>query len=212
MSDRPTDPTSPEATAVGPEAVAGPGPDPEQTLDEATSGLLAALVELERHVGADGFDAPPRLFALARTEDLRVAEPGLAEQLGLAPSAETGLAEAVTAIEQETFDPGVDLVEALSGIEWPPSVHGCALACVRSFLPAGADVTLPEDDAGAAAAVAEHPQRQDVRVVVGVLRTGQHHGVARLPSHPEELLGGADLVPGLVQVLAYTLLPDAQST
>ncbi|MVA76122.1 hypothetical protein GC722_08815 [Auraticoccus sp. F435] len=182
-------------------------PTAEDT-DEVAAGLLAALVELERHVGELGFDQPPRLFALVRTDDLLAAEPELAGRLGLRSSRDGGPAEGLTAVEQDTFTAGEDLVAALSGIEWPAAVHGCAVACERSFLPAGVEVDLPEDEREAASVVATHPQRQDVRVVVGVLRTGHSHGVARLLQHPEELLGGADLVPGLAQVLAYTLLPD----
>lgn len=176
--------------------------------DLAGTGLLACLVELERHVGELGPDQPARLFALVRNDDLLAAEPGLAEQLGIRSSADGGPAEALTAVEQDTFAPGADLVGALSGIEWPGSVHGCAVACERSFLPAGLEDELPGDPEEAAATVHSHPQRQDVRVVVGVLRSGHRHGVARLVQHPEDLLGGADLVPGLAEVLAYTLLPD----
>ncbi|SDE16492.1 hypothetical protein SAMN04489747_2683 [Auraticoccus monumenti] len=181
---------------------------PAEDDDPAGTGLLACLVELERHVGELGPDQPPRLFALVRNDDLLAAEPGLAQQLGIRSSADGGPVEALTAVEQDTFTPGTDLIGALSGIEWPDSVHGCAVACERSFLPAGLEHDLPDDPEQAAAAVHEHPQRQDVRVVVGVLRSGHRHGVARLVQHPEELLGGVDLVPGLAQVLAYTLLTD----
>lgn len=185
-----------------------PTPPSPSDEDPAGTGLLACLVELERHVGELGADQPPRLFALVRNDDLLAAEPGLAEQLGIRSSTDGGPVEALTAVEQDTFAPGPDLVGALSGIEWPGSVHGCAVACERSFLPAGLEEELPADPEQAAAAVQDHPRRQDVRVVVGVLRSGHRHGVARLAQHPEELLGGVDLVPGLAEVLAYTLLPD----
>ena len=49
------------------------------------------------------------------------------------------------------------------------------------------------------------PPRQDARVVVGVTRAGDRHGLARLRAEPDELLGGADLVPGLADALARTL-------
>lgn len=179
-------------------------PPPAAAEEPAAVALLACLVELERHIGQLGFDAPPRLFALVPTAALVAAEPALADQLAGAGEDP----DALTAVEQDTFDPGEDLVAALSGIEWPDAVAGCAVSCERSFLPAGAEADLPEDPAAAAEAVAAHPARQDVRVLVGVLRDGTQHGVARLVQHPEELLAGADLVPGLAAVLAYTLHPD----
>ena len=41
--------------------------------------------------------------------------------------------------------------------------------------------------------------------MVGVDRLGNRHGVARLASRPEDLLGAEDLVPGLAAALAHTL-------
>jgi hypothetical protein len=49
--------------------------------------------------------------------------------------------------------------------------------------------------------------QQEMRVVVGVDRAAHRHGVARIRSRPEELLGAADLVPGLTDALAHTLAP-----
>ena len=112
---------------------------------EHQTALVAALLELDRHLGGAGWDQPTRLFALVGTDELAVAEPGLAAQLGLRTS-----------------------------------------------------------DA-AAQIVASHPERQEIRVVVGVDRSGNRHGVARLASRPEELLGAEDLVPGLAAALAHTL-------
>ena len=57
----------------------------------------------------------------------------------------------------------------------------------------------------AEAFVAGHPERQDVRVVVGVTRHGAPYGLARLRNNPDELLAGDDLVPGLGEALSRTL-------
>jgi len=57
----------------------------------------------------------------------------------------------------------------------------------------------------AAAFVAAHPKRQEVRVVAGALRDGSHYGVARLVEHPDELLGSIDLVPALESAVLETL-------
>ena len=167
--------------------------------------LVAALIDLEHHVGATGWDVPARLFALVSTDVLVEAEPALAASLNLRGTGTGGAPGALTAVEQDEFVPGDDLIATLAGLEWPETVFGCAVAAVRTFLPAALDVTLPAEPAAAAALVAAHPQREEIRVVVGVDRDGQRHGVARLRSQPDELLAGPDLVPGLVTALAHTL-------
>lgn len=164
-----------------------------------TDALIAALIEVERHVGRLGWDQPARLFALVPTAELILAEPSLAEHLSGAPR------DGLSSIEQEEFRPGSDLAEALSRISWPATVQGCVLALERAFVPASAEVELPQDPDAAARAVAEHPQRMDLRVVVGVTRDGQRHGVARVRGEDGDLLAGADLVPALAMALAHTL-------
>ncbi len=164
-----------------------------------SEALVAALVEVERHVGRLGWDQPARLFALVRTTELLAAEPGLAEHLSGAPT------DGYSSIEQEEFRPGTDLAEALARIGWPATVAGCVLAVERSFLPADAEAELPDDPEAAARFVARHPRRVDLRVVVGVTRDGASHGVARLRGEDGDLIGGADLVPALAEALAHTL-------
>lgn len=167
--------------------------------------LLAALVELEHHAAEGGWDAPPRLFALVETDALATAEPDLARSLGLRTSADGAAPGALTAIEQDAFVPTDDLLSDLGAIEWPDDVFGTAVATVRTFLPSSVEVDLPDDPGEAAALVAGHPDAQEIRVVVGVDRSGAQHGVARLRSQPDELLAGTDLVPGLATALAHTL-------
>jgi hypothetical protein len=179
---------------------------PEHDSPDQETSLVAVLLEIERHVASGGWDQPARLFALVSTTRLMTAEPALADRLSR-PSVTLAARpdDHLTAVEQEHFVASADLVEDLVRLSWPDSVDGCAVAVERTFLPVGVDVELPDDPIGAAEAVAAHPDRHDVRVVVGVDRRGGRHGVARLRSNPEELLGGADIVPGLVEVLAHTL-------
>ncbi len=174
--------------------------------------LIAALMELERHVGADGWDQQPRLFALVPTDAVISAEPELAAQMGLRGSAEGGHPDALTAIEQDHFQPGADLVSELATIAWPAQVYGCALSMESSFLPSDAEADIPSDPDEASDYVAKHDQRQEMRVVVGADRDQHRHGVGRMRSHPDELLGAPDLVPGLTTLLADTLahLTDEQ--
>lgn len=175
--------------------------------------LIAALVELEHHVGRVGWDQPARLFALVRTSDLLAAEPQLAEHLGM-PSDGYPVG-ALSSIEQDDFrgaaadqKPDSDLLGALARIAWPETVEGCALALESSFLPARFEPDLPKDPSEAGRMVARHPERQDLRLVVGVLRGGAAHALARLVHHPEDLLSGPDLAPGVTSALAATLDHD----
>ncbi len=59
----------------------------------------------------------------------------------------------------------------------------------------------------AAAYVAEHPDRQEVRIVAAVLRDGTTYCALRLRSHddPASVVEGHDLVPGLLELLTATL-------
>jgi hypothetical protein len=172
---------------------------------ESADALVAALLELDRYVGQAGWDQPPRLFALVLTDVLAEAEPALSRELRLRTTAAGGLPNALTPIEQDEFRSSGDLTRDLAAVEWPETVYGCALTTVRTFLPAAYETDLPTEPAAAAAAVAAHPQRQEIRVVVGVDRAGNRHGVGRVASRPEELLGAPDLVPGLASALAHTL-------
>lgn len=164
-----------------------------------TTRLIAALADVERHVGNLGWDQPARLFALVGTSQLLELEPQLAERIP------QGSEDALTAIEQEDFAAGMEVFERLAGIYWPETVEGATLAMERTFLPAEYESDLPEDPDAAAEFVTGHEARVDVRVVVGVLRDGSRHGLARLRSNPEELMGADDLVPDLAEALLATL-------
>lgn len=163
------------------------------------AALVAALSEIERHVASGGPGQPARLFALVRTDELIAAEPSLAAHL------DARLPDSLSAIEQEDFHAGPELLGGLARLSWPPTVTGCAVAVERLFLPSTYEGQLPSDPNEAERFVSEHPNREEVRVVVGVLRDGTRHGLARLESNPEDLLAAPDLVPGLAHALATTL-------
>lgn len=186
-------------------------PDGPTTVAEAPDAeipdvLVAALAEIERHVGAEGWDQPARVFALVRTDELMRAEPALADQLADAAPDSLSAIEHDDVFTGDAAAPAVaQVVAALEDVEWSPGVAGVALVLQRGFLPAGVEVNLPEDADAAAAVVDAHPARQDMRVVVGVLRDGTAHGLARLRERPDELRGGAQLAPALTEVLLRTL-------
>ncbi len=162
--------------------------------------LFRVLVDVETHVGRSGWDQPAKLFALVESARLVASEPQLAEQV-------TGTLRpgALSAVEQDGFQLGSDLPATFGAIQWGPEVAGCALAVERAMVPADVEPDLPSDPAVAAQVVAKHPRRMDLRIVAGVLRNGSRHAVARLADRPEELLSGANLVPGLLSVLELTL-------
>lgn len=173
----------------------------------AANPLTRAVLEIDSYASGLGWDQPARLFALVDTAHLRAHEPALAEQLGLAGEPGGGL----TPIEQDELPSGAALDEFLATIAWPDVIAGCALTVERLMLPPSAESSLAAetedmDDAALAAWVAEHPERQEVRMTVAVLRDGARESALRLRAKdtPSEVLTGPDLVPGLADALAAT--------
>jgi hypothetical protein len=171
----------------------------------AANPLTRAVLEIDEYVSGLGWDRPARLFALVDTARLRSQEPALAAQLGLEDESETG---GLTPIEQDEIPAGKPLDEFLATIAWPDAVAGCALTVERLMLPPSAETQVPEnlDEAALAKWVADHPERQEVRMTVAVLRDGTRDSALRLreKDSPTEVLTGADLVPGLAQALSAT--------
>ncbi|QKW09038.1 hypothetical protein HUT18_24280 [Streptomyces sp. NA04227] len=171
----------------------------------AASPLTRAVLEIDDYVSGLGWDRPALLFALVDTERLRSQEPGLAARLGLGDGQEAG---ALTPVEQEELPAGRPLDEFLGTIAWPDAVVGCALTVERLMLPPSAEESVPGDldEAQLAAWVAKHPDRQEVRMTVGVLRDGTRESALRLREKDSatEVLTGSGLVPGLAEALMAT--------
>lgn len=163
--------------------------------------LLECAVDTERHVAADGWDQPPRLFAIARNAGLLAREPALAAQLG---AAEPG---GLSTIEQEGLAPTSALESMLGRVAWPPEVDGVALAVERIVVPPDAENDLPVDPDEASEMLAAHPDRQDVRLLVAVLRDGDAVCLLRQRAHDtdDKVAIGQDIAPGLVEALRATL-------
>ncbi len=163
--------------------------------------LRAAVREVESHAAENGWDQPARLFALVDTVALVEREPALAQAMGLGASS-----DGLTAVEQEEL-PQSALEETLLGIEWPDEVTGCAAVVERFVLPPEAEGQIPDTDAEARAFAAEHPERQEVRIVAGVTRSGSTYCALRLRSHDDDLsvIEAPDLVPTLLELLLSTL-------
>ncbi|TPQ21273.1 hypothetical protein FGD71_015995 [Streptomyces sporangiiformans] len=171
----------------------------------AAGPLTRAVLEIDEYVSGLGWDQPARLFALVDTAQLRSQEPGLAERLGIGDDAAAG---ALTPIEQDELPAGTPLDEFLGTIAWPDAVAGCALSVERLMLPPSAEASVPEglDEEHLAKWVAEHPERQEVRMTVAVLRGGKRESALRLREKDSatEVLTGSDLVPGLAEALTAT--------
>lgn len=76
-----------------------------------TPDLESVLRDLDRHVGADGWNQPPRLFALVAQD------------------------EGFAVVEQAWESTGEDVLADLSRISWPPEVSGAALSVQRILEP-----------------------------------------------------------------------------
>ena len=174
---------------------------PEQDVDVV---LRAAVREIEAHASEAGWDQPARLYALVPTSDLLVREPVLAAAMGLE---EANAAGSLTPIEQDDVPVDTPLESVLETIMWPAEVLGCAAVVERLVLPPGADQQMPDDPRCAEQYAAEHPDRQEVRIVAGATRDGSTYCALRLRTHddPISVLESPDLVPGLIELVRGTL-------
>lgn len=184
------------------------GPRPETPIDDMPEdpALATAVLEIEAHAAEEGWDRQARLYALVETRELVAKEPELAVAMGLDGAGEEG---SLTPVEQEIRGE-VPLESVLESIMWPSGVAGCAAIVERNVLPPSADGSVPEDPTAAQEFAADHPDRQEVRIVAGVTRAGASYCALRLRSHDDELsvVGGNDLVPGLLELLRATMEGD----
>jgi hypothetical protein len=164
--------------------------------------LQSVVGEVEGHVAEAGWDQPPQLFALVQTEQLLRAEPQLASTMGLV----AGNPASLTPIAQEPLG-DAPLDQQLAGMVFGEEVLGVVLAHEVLVLPPAAEAALADEDDPAAVA-ASHPDRRDVRMVVGVVRGGRQACVLRLRGEtPEqdERVTGPDPAPALAAALRATL-------
>ncbi|MDC2945505.1 PPA1309 family protein [Streptomyces heilongjiangensis] len=171
----------------------------------AANPLTRAVLEIDEYASGLGWDQPARLFALVDTARLKAQEPALAAQLGLEDESESS---GFTPIEQDEIPTGKALDEFLGTIAWPDAVVGCALTVERLMLPPSVEASVPDhlDGARLTEWVASHPERQEVRMTVAVLRDGSRESALRLreKDSPTEVLTGPELVPGLAEALTAT--------
>ena len=153
---------------------------------------------------AGGVAAEHVHLADIRRDEMRVVE----LRRALIARTDAAAAAPLTPIEQEELPAGSPLDEFLGTIAWPDSVAGCALSVERLMLPPSAEASVPEgmSEKQLAKWVAKHPERQEVRMTVAVLRDGARESALRLREKDAatDVLTGSDLVPGLAEALAAT--------
>ncbi|HLS15388.1 MAG TPA: PPA1309 family protein [Beutenbergiaceae bacterium] len=176
--------------------------------DPQTRALAAAVLELERHTAQGGWDAPVGVYALVRTARALNDNPEFGEQVGPEAVAAAGAdPQHLTSIEQDGLPEAPNLEDLLAQLAWPETVDGAAIVVERIVVPPEAEVGMPEDPEEGVAYLMSHPERQDVRVAAGVLRSGESWCVLRSRANDDDdaVAGSPDAVPGLVHALAATL-------
>ncbi len=169
------------------------------------------MTETEAHVAAFGWDQPVRVFALVRTDEALAADPDIAELLDAATVEESRTdPELLMVVEQEGLPAAADLEHLLAQLAWPESVHGAAISVERLVLPPAAqdEAEAITDAAERLAFLQARPDREDIRMVVGVLRSGESWCALRSRTHDDDasIYQGEQLVPGLTEALAATFL------
>lgn len=172
--------------------------------------LLECALEAERYVAAAGWDQPIRLFALVDQNHFVAVEPGLAGHLsgdGSANLSEGPEGLAYVTIEQEDLPPHDGVEDLLGTLAWPPEVDGVAVALERIVLPPGAEADLPEDPGALSAALVDHPDRADIRILAAVVRSGERVCLVRQRAHDsdDKVASGEEIAPDLLDALALTL-------
>ena len=172
-------------------------------MNDATraNALATAVTLLEQRIAVRGWESPIGVFALVRTANM---SPQDAAAAGL----EATDADHLTPIEQEGLPQAESLEELLAQITWPDEVDGAAICVERITIPPEVEQTLPADPDEAMSVLMDHPQRQDVRIVVGVMRGGDSWCVLRSRANDSDdaVAGSPDAAPGLVHALGATLL------
>ena len=155
--------------------------------------LANVVVDIEKGAARVGWDHAPSIYALVPTAML-LADPNLpadiAEQLR---TGWDGTEDHLSAIIQEDLADD-DIEQVLAHLAWPETVPGAALTVERIVVPPF---------------VANHPLRTDVRLAVGVMRTGESWCALRTRAFDsDDKVGqGSALVPALVDALRASLEP-----
>lgn len=175
--------------------------------NERLKSVRDAVLDIERHVSRDGWDGPVRVFALVAAQRALLANPELAGELPAdVPLSALDNPDVLFSVEQEGLPQASTLEELLAQLAWPDEVDGAAIVAERIIVPPSAESSLPSDENEAFRALATHPDREDVRMVVGVMRSGESWCAIRTKSNDSDdsVVESDNAVPGLIAALAST--------
>lgn len=172
----------------------------------AELAIANTAYNIDRELAGLGWDQAPALFALVKTANL--LEQDIPEEVRI--SASQQVADDPNHYTAVLQDIDTDLLEKLPQIWWPENVDGTAVAIERVVLPPSAEADIPADPKARDEFLANHPDRDEVRVVVAVLRDGESWCTlrARSADTASKVAGGAMLVPDLVKALWHTFEAD----
>ncbi|MDO5719452.1 MAG: PPA1309 family protein [Actinomycetaceae bacterium] len=170
--------------------------------------LAHSVIDIEKSASSLGWDRASTVYALVPTRDLLELDDLPTDMREHLRAQWNGSDAALTAIIQEDL-PGTDLEETLAQLGWPQSVTGAAVCTERVMVPPHVQESAPEDPVDAMEYFASHPERDDVRIVAAVMRTGESWCAVRTRSHDseEQVAQGSNLVPGLTDALLMTFAP-----
>lgn len=184
-------------------------PSSEPALPTAVQVALANVVhDIELAASRAGWDHAPSLYALVPTKDLLEQHDVPADIADQLRRGWDGTGAHLSAIIQEDL-PEDDLEEVLGRLAWPDSVAGAALTVERIIVPPEVEEQAPADPEAAVEFISNHPERQDVRLAAGVLRSGESWTAvrARAFDQDDKVGSGTNLVPGLVEALHASFAP-----
>lgn len=178
------------------------------SLSPTEKALRLTVAEIERSASSLGWDRASTVYALVPTISLLELEELPDEMRAHLQNQWDGTSDALTAVIQEDL-PGTDLEDTLAQLGWPDSVTGAAVCTERVMVPSDVQAAAPDDPVEAVEFFANHPSRDDIRIVAGVMRTGENWCAVRTRSHDhdDEVAQGDNLVPGLTDALLTTFAP-----
>lgn len=182
---------------------------PETVPTAPTAAELAVAntaYSIDRELAGLGWDQAPALFALVKTANLLKQDlPDEVRESAAAQVKEDP--NHYTAVLQ---DMDTDLLQKLPDIWWPDEVDGAAIALEQIALPPAAEADIPSEAKAREDFLANHPDRDDIRLVVAVLREGESWCTlrARSADTASKVAGGSMLVPDLVRALWRTFESD----
>ena len=169
--------------------------------------LRSAVLELERHAAASGWDQAAQLFALVTAERVLADDPDLAGLAGVtADSDPATLIPVEQPIDRKEIPSDYAVEDLLAQIEWPGEVAGSAVIVERLVLPPTVE-DVPDRSEEATAFAQSHPDREEVRIVAAALRGGATYCAMRLRSRDDDfaIIEAQDLVPELLELLQVGL-------